>query len=186
MSEIAIRTRTAMPVIARLKKFLYQRAIRRYRSTNLNKVPENHFSVIRSVGILFDASQAHDREVILAYAERLRGSGIKVSLCGFFNSKVEGITFPFDFIDLKSVSFAGLPRGEHVEKFIEAPFDVLINLDMSLHRPLNYIAAASKALFKIGPAEGDQRHYDLLIGIPDRNMEKFIHEIRTTFNKIQG
>ena len=176
----------AMPMIRRLKTFLFERAIGKYRETNLSHVPENHFSAIRSIGILFEATDAADREVVLAFAEQLRETGAEVWPLGFINSKVDGITFRFDFIDLTQLSFAWLPKGEHVRKFIATPFDVLINLDTNTHRPLNYIAAASKALFKIGPAQGDHSHYDLMIEMQEKDVSRYIHEIRSTFNKIQG
>ncbi|HLF65135.1 MAG TPA: hypothetical protein VI603_15330, partial [Saprospiraceae bacterium] len=95
-----------MPVISRLKTFLHNRALARYHGTNLNMLPENHFSSIKSVGILFEAMDAKDREVVLGYAELLKKMGMDVWPFGFFNSKIKDITFPFDFIDLNNITFA--------------------------------------------------------------------------------
>lgn len=175
-----------MPVISRLKTFLHKRAIAKFRGTNLNKLPENHFSSIKSIGILFEAIEAKDREIVLEYAELLKKMGIDVWPFGFFNSKIKDITFPFEFIDLTHVTFAFLPEGKRIAEFIATQFDVLINLDTSSHRPLNYIAAASKALFKIGPAHGNHAHYDLMIEMHEKDLARYIQDIRTTFNKIQG
>ncbi len=186
MPDVPLQSIAPMPLILNLKKFLHNRAIGKFRSTNLNRLPENHFSTIRSVGVLFEATDAKDREVVLDYSSNLRKSGIEVWPFGFFDSKIKDITFPFDFIDLKSITFAFLPEGERIAKFIATPFDVLINLDTSSHMPMNYIAAASRALFKIGPAHGNHAHYDLMIEMHERDIAGYIQEIRTTFNKIQG
>ena len=186
MPAVSLQSIVSMPVISRLKTFLHNRALARYPGTNLNMLPENHFSSIKSVGILFEAMDAKDREVVLGYAELLKKMGMDVSPLGFFNSKIKDITFPFDFIDLNNITFAFLPEGEKISKFIATPFDVLINLDTSSHRPLNYIAAASKALFKIGPAHGNHTHYDLMIEMHEKDLARYIQDIRTTFNKIQG
>ncbi len=175
-----------MSLTRRLKTFLYDRAIGKYRETNLNHVRENHFSSIRSIGILFEATDSADREVVLAFANQLRETGIEVWPLGYINSKVDGITFRFDFIDLNQLSFAWLPKGDHVTKFISTSFDVLINLDTEMHKPLNYIAAASKALFKIGPAQGDHKHYDLMVEMPEKDVSRYIQQIRNVFNRIQG
>jgi hypothetical protein len=175
-----------MAMMLRLKDFLHNRIVGRYHETNLEKAPADHFSSIRSVGILFDAADSRDRDIVLDYAEQLRSQGIQVWPLGYFNSKVEGITFKFDFIDLTKLSFAFIPKGERVKEFIAKPFDLLVNLDSSLHKPLNYIAAASKALFKIGPANGNHQHYDLMIEMQEQDISKYIQEIRKTFNKISG
>lgn len=176
----------AMPLISRLKSFLHKRAVDKFHTTNLSKAPANHFSSIKTVGILFDATHDVERDTVLGYARRLREEGIVVALLGFFNTKVEGIDFNFPYIDLKNLSFSQIPHGSQVEHFIQTPFDVLINLDTAMHKPLNYIAAASKALFKIGPAEGDHKHYDLMIAAPNHDLTNYIEQIKTTFNKIQG
>lgn len=165
---------------------MHDRAMAKFRTTNLNKVPDNHFSEIKSVGIAFLASDAKDREEVLKYADYLKKTGFDVETFGFFNSKIKDITFPFKFIDLTNLSFAYLPLGEQVIEFINKPFDVLINLDTASHKPLNYIAAASKALFKIGPAHGNHAHYDLMIEMHEHDLARYIQDIRTTFNKIQG
>jgi hypothetical protein len=66
------------------------------------------------------------------------------------------------------------------------PFDVLINLDTEMYRPVSYIAAASQALFKIGPAEGNHDHYDLMIATHGKDVNEYIEQIRSVFNKIEG
>jgi hypothetical protein len=175
-----------MPLLSNFRKFLYQRAVRKYKSTNLEQVPDRHFVNIKSVGIVFDANEAKDREAVMAYVERLQNSGMEVWPFGFFDTKIVGVTFPFDFIDVTHLSFAQLPKGDRIREFIQAPFDVLINLDNLLYPPINYICAASQALFKIGPAHGNPDHYDLMIETHEKSLNKYIEEIRKTFKKISG
>lgn len=173
-----------MSVKTKLQNFLHERAMRKYRETNLNGAREDLFTQISHVGILFDANESQDRDAVLDYAERLRAEGIKVWLFGYFNSKIEGVTFKFDYIDLSQLNFSFLPKGEKIKAFIETPFDLLINLDTSVHAPLNYVAAASKAQFKIGPSKGNAMHYDLMIESREKELGKYIDQIRMIFNKI--
>ena len=186
MADVLFRSVKSIPLLSRLKTFLYRRAIGKYRSTNISKVSENHFKKIRTVGILFDANDTKGREAVIGYRQQLQESGITVSLFGYFNSKVDGITFPFDFIDIRDLSFAYLPEGDRVRQFISTPFDVLINLDTQMHKPMSYMAAASRALFKIGPAQGDHNHYDLMIATEGNDIALYIEQIRSVFNKIEG
>lgn len=175
-----------MTLLLDLRDFLYRRALRKFKDTNLSKAPDNHFGQIRKVGIIFDANEAKDREAVMAYADRLRKTGINVWIFGYFNTKIEDITFPFDFIDTTSLSFAHLPKGEKIRDFIGTKFDVLINLDTAQYPAVGYIAAASQALFKIGPANGNPAHYDLMVESSSQDLRKYIDDIRTIVNKISG
>lgn len=186
MHDLIAQPRTDMALVLKIKDFLFKRALRKYKSTNLNHAPADLFAQIKTVGILFDAAEAKNREVILDYAGKLNSSGITTQLLGFIPSKVNGVSFSFDFIDVKNLSFSGIPQGQAIDNFINNRFDLLINLDTSMHKPLTYIAVASKAFFKIGPAHGEHHHYDLMISMQGNDIATYIQEIRTTFNKILG
>jgi hypothetical protein len=175
-----------MPLTTKLRNYLHERALRKYRGTNIDHAPVDLFNQIKSVGILFDANDARDRDAVLEFTAQLKAEGIDAWPFGFFNSKIEGLTFNFDYIDLNQLSFAYLPKGERIRKFIATEFDLLVNLDTAQYAPVNFIAAASKALFKIGPARGNPAHYDLMIDTAEKDLRKYIIEIRTTFNKISG
>jgi hypothetical protein len=186
MPEISTQPVNVMTLISRLKSLLYSRTLQKFHATNLNKVPVDHFSAIRTVGILLDASDSRHCRIIRDYQQKLTGMGVTSQLLGYYNSRVVDDPPDFPFFTAQQLSFAYIPKAGVADEFINTPFDVLINLDMKMHKPLSYIAAASKALFKIGPANGDHRHYDLMIHTPDGDLEKYLEEIRATFNKIQG
>jgi hypothetical protein len=175
-----------MPLISRFKVFLYYRALNKFRSTHLSKVKPDHFSKIRRIAIVFDPQNAEHRNVIKEYKHTLEEAGIQVSLFGYLDTKNPGITFDFPCIDQNSLSFAWIPKGQLVADFISTPFDVLINLDQAQHKPVNYICAASQAFFKIGPARGDSRHYDLMIDMQGNDIRRYLDEMRIIFNKIVG
>lgn len=175
-----------MAVLNKLKDFLYRQSLRKYRSTNLAKASPGHFKNIRSVGIIFDAMEARDRDVVLDYARTLKEGGIAVDILGYFNTKIEGPSFKVPYFDIRGLNFAGIPTGEHVHTFIQKPFDVLINLDQSDHKAINYVCAASQAIFKCGPAHGNPAHYDLMVAMQGGDLKAYLDQIRITFNKISG
>ena len=51
-----------MSVKTKLQSFLHERAMRKYRDTNLNGAREDLFTQIGYVGILFDANESRDRD----------------------------------------------------------------------------------------------------------------------------
>ena len=62
---------------------------------------------------------------------------------------------------------------------------MLVNLDYRQLKPITYIAAASKALFKVCPANGNQAHYDLMVDLGDNySTKEMIAEFRKTFRMI--
>ena len=171
-------------MIERLKQKLFERAINRFDSTNLEQINSRHFDEIGSVGIIFEASNPAACETVMKFRHDLIHREKEVQILGFFNQKQVLVAMPFNYFTLEHLNFALVPKGDIVRQFIAQQFDVLINLDHESCQPLNYIAAASNAMFKIGPASGNYKHYDLMIDMPKFELQAFIQEIRHTFNQI--
>ncbi|RLD20953.1 MAG: hypothetical protein DRI69_05215 [Bacteroidetes bacterium] len=172
-------------MLTRLKQILYNFKLRRYRTTNLHLLPDKHFQNIKSIGIVFDATSEKNHKSILNFQNKLKDEGRDVQLLGFFNQKEEPGPQTFSYFYIDGVGFAMTPTSDVAKQFIEHPFDVLINLDYDCNTTINYICAASRALFKIGPATGNPDHYDLMIDLGEHyKMGPFIKEIRSTFNLI--
>jgi hypothetical protein len=159
--------------------------MRRYRSTNLHMLPDDHFENIHTIGILFDATPQEDHKSILKFKKRLISNGKDVDILGFFNHKEEIGAQSFSYFNTEGVGFSMTPKSDVAKQFIEHPFDILINLDFKGNMTINYISAASRALFKIGPATGNYDHYDLMIDLgEDYQVARLIREIRHNFNLI--
>lgn len=171
-------------MLDKVKKLLYNRTLRRYASTNLDSIPNGHFKHIEKVGITFNAGEI-DQKVLLAFATDLKNRDKEVRMLGFFDHKQDPGAQHFGYFTQENLTFSGIPKSDVVEQFISREFDVLMNMDYSAHSALNYVCAASRALFKIGPATGDARHYDLMVDMQDRfDLQSYIGEIRQVFNLI--
>lgn len=172
-------------MLERIGEFLYKRAINRFRSTNLHKIRDGHFDNLRTVGIVFDASREKDLKALAKFKHDLQQRDREVQVLGFFPTKDEVGHQSFGYFTEEHVNFAKLPKSEIVKQFIARPFDVLINMDASGHKPVNFVCAASQALFKIGPATANPAHYDLMIDLKDNfHAKHYIENIRTTFSQI--
>lgn len=172
-------------MIDRLRKYLYRRALGRYKATNLHEIEQNHFRNIRSVGIVFNVSEMNDQKPLRQFQSDLINRNKQVELLGFFDVKEQPEAQDFGYFTLQHLNFAGIPRSDITDQFIARRFDVLINMDYTAHPALSYVCAASKALFKIGPATGKTEHYDLIIDMAGRfDLAAYIKQIRQTFNLI--
>lgn len=116
-----------------------------------------------TIGILFDATELKDRDIVLKFADELRKQSKKVKLLGFFNNKMEGESFPFPFYNTKNLDWTRCPGGEEVKKFLDQKFDLLFVLKSQAAVHMEYIAALAYAHLKVGPCTENTYCLDLMI-----------------------
>lgn len=166
----------------------------------LGKELQNHsrnhefvgFEKSKSVGLLFDATNAEDLELVKRYVKYLKDFKKKVKAIGFFNvrevpemvySKLE-----FDYFTKKELNWYFKPQPAFVDQFIDEEFDILIDLNFKSSFSLKYISLLSKAKFKVGKFTEEHNEFDFMIEIPEdkglkyflRNFDIYIAQINTT------
>lgn len=139
----------------------------------------------RTVGILFDAAEADDHELVKKFVVYLRGLGKKVKAIGYYSNKlVPQMTYSkleYDFFDKKQLNWYMKPSDPFIRNFIEDEHDILIDFNVKDHFPLRYIAAISKAKFKVGRlSPGTEFIYDLTIDTgTSTDLKSFMREVDT-------
>ena len=132
----------------------------------------------RSIGILFEGTQNEEREVVLGYAKKLKSNGRKVKLLAYFDNDLKSENFTFRHFNKKQLDWALRPKLPEVEEFTQQPFDLLINLSKRNILPLDYVAANSKARFRVGPSTEQTYCYDLMIEHTEKqDLKLFIKQI---------
>ncbi|MGQ0827147.1 MAG: DUF6913 domain-containing protein [Bacteroidota bacterium] len=154
-----------------LKKEL--QALRKERKPN-----KFSFDAIKTVGILFDATNAEDFEIVKRYVVYLREYRKRVKVIGFFSTKeIPALTYSkleYDFISTKELNWLGKPSSMVVKNFIDEEYELLIDLNVRDHFPLRYISALSKAAFKVGKYdEKDTGIYDFMIDADNTKTVKY-------------
>lgn len=163
------------------KKKRIQSAISVKTGFQLNK--KNHF------GLLIDAADVDNRQIVSLFAEELRRKGNRVKILGFIDGKMEGMGLSFDVITSSDLSrVAKIPNSLVAESFMDQPFDILINLSIHQnHKALEYIASVSKATFRVGPwyPHHGQHPYDLCVDAgTTATLKEWINELMSTLQKI--
>lgn len=139
----------------------------------------------KTIGILFEATNAQDFELVKRYVVYLREMRKKVKAIGYFNSKeVPQLTYSkleYDFFANKQLNWQMKPSEPFVKNFIEAEYDILIDLNIHQHLPLKHIAALSCARFKVGRTQSHSPGiYDLSIDQPaDKTLKYFLKQVDT-------
>jgi hypothetical protein len=152
----------------------------RQRLRDLNKFS---FEDARTVGILFDATNTEDYELVKRYVVYLREHRKKVKVIGFFNSKeIPALTYSkleYDFFSARELNWLGKPSSVVISNFMDEPYDLLIDLNVHDHFPLRYIASLSKAKFKVGKyKEKDENIYDMMIDSDNtKTLKYFLRQV---------
>ena len=144
-----------------------------------------NFDKIKTVGILFDATNTEDYEIVKRYVVYLREHQKKVKVIGFFSTKeIPSLTYSkleYDFFSTKELNWMGKPSSVVIQNFINEEYDLLIDLNIHDHFPLRYISALSKAAFKVGKYnEKDTEIYDMMIDADNtKTVKYFLRQIDT-------
>lgn len=155
----------------------------------LKNYQQAHYSMdlssAQSIGILLDATELAGREVVLKFADNLRKQGKNVKLLAFFGGDAKVANFVFTHFTKKDLDWALRPKNQDVKKFMNTPFDILINLTPHGSLPLEYIAAFSKAKFRVGPSTEKTYCYELMIDTAaKKDLHSFIQQVTFFINKM--
>ena len=155
-------------------------------SLDRKRVPNKFsFDKAKTVGIIFDATNTDDYEIVKRYVIYLREHMKKVKVLGFFSTKeIPALTYSkleYDFFSVKELNWLGKPDSVTIKNFISEEYDLLIDLNIHDHFPLKYIAALSMAHFKVGKLDdGGMDIHDLMIDSDNtKTVKYFLRQIDT-------
>ena len=151
-----------------------------------------------SVGILFDATNSENFELVKKYIVYLRDMKKRVKAIGFYNQRTPPpMTYSkleYDFFSIKDLNWYNFPDTIYVRNFIEDEYDILLDLNLTDLFPLKYISALSRAKFKVGKKDDKNNGiFDMMIDADIskglkyflRNMDSYIFIInKNTTNHV--
>ena len=114
----------------------------------------NSIEQVKKLLIVWDASRPLEFPALTEFYNRMQERGIKTDIVAYY----PGDTLPDQYTairyltcirrnELNSLYIPALPEAE---KFIDAPYDVLIEINFDNLFPLHYISSLSAAGFKVG------------------------------------
>jgi len=149
-----------------------------------------NFEQAKKIGILYDATDLEEFEIVKEYAKVIREERKEVKALGFVNEKEtqsnQMPTIDLDFFTKKDLNWYHKPGGYIVENFINTEYDILISLNFNDCYPLQYISAVSKAKFRVGKYDEKYKlYYDLMIDLQNNNnLSYFIELVNHYINMI--
>jgi len=148
------------------------------------KVFYSNISLVKSIGIVWDASRTEEFASITKFYQKMHERNIEVKILGFFPGKdlpnqytaVRYLTI----IRKQELNFLYLPVSNESNTFINNRFDILIDINFKKVFPLYYISAQSKAAFKVGlfDAQQNESPFDLMMEIKNPvNVDDYLYQI---------
>jgi hypothetical protein len=151
-----------------------------------------NFTDSKNIGILFDATNAEDFELVKKYIKFLKDSKKRVRSFGYYNTKeipaMQYSKLEVDFFTKRQVNWHLKPTDPLIKNFTDEEFDILINFTVHQCLPLVYIAALSKAKFKIGKHFPKyEMYYDLLLDVEEgKSLKYFMRNVDVYLNMINS
>ena len=150
-----------------------QKFINKLVSFRLAEVSSNK---LESVGIVLNLSEFDDFEPFRIFFGELKLNPNKIKIVGFTDDpKLTESSIELLYSD-KQIGWRGRIKNNELQSFLNTPFDALISYYRNDNLELNLITALSKANFKVGLSNKDERLHDLILDVETKDFDVFKQE----------
>jgi hypothetical protein len=137
----------------------------------------------KSVSILFDATNPENRAHALDFAQYLQKKGKKIYVLAFLNDKDKHErSFPFDYFNLTNLNWAGVPKCQKLDDFLEKKSDILLTITPRVNHSLDFVAALAQSHLKIGTFTDSFFGYDVMFSVQS-GMAAYLQQINYFLTK---
>jgi len=179
-------------MIESIRKILTNYRLKRDLADNNISHETVNFDAAKKIGLLYDATESKNFEVVKEYVKDVRSRQKEILALGFVDKKVlpqnQFAQLGLDFFTRKDLNWQQFPVSLEVSNFIKEPFDIVVNLSDNAVFPLRYIAAVSKAKFRVGRFDSSSVPcYDMMIeASPETDLKQFIKQAEDYLRKIKS
>jgi len=148
----------------------------------LNKLLENRQVTLSndkvvSLGVVLNIDEIDDFEIFRELAEYLKLRPNKLKIIAYSSIKKEHLLSWDECFSPKDFGWRGAIKNTELENFLNTKYDVLISYYEKEILELKLITAKSKAKFKIGILQSDERVNDLIIKTNLKQFDLFKKEV---------
>jgi hypothetical protein len=144
-------------------------------------------SKVQTIGVILNSEEFSDFEAFRKFFKRLQLKPNETKIITMLQDSLGPNENLDTYFSLQDFGWKGQFKNLDLQTFVDQEFDLLIGYYKTQHIELNMITAASKASFKVGLSNEDQRYYDLIIDCEPTDFSTFIIELNkylTVLNKI--
>ncbi|OIQ16340.1 hypothetical protein [Lacinutrix sp. MedPE-SW] len=134
-------------------------------------------SKIKSIGVIINADETVDYKKISSLLKTLNVNPNNFQIIAFTIEKTFEENSNFQCFNKKSIGWKGSIKNETLKHFLNREFDILISYYVEAPMYLKLLTAVSKARFKVGILQEDERLNDLIIKTDIENYKMFEIEL---------
>jgi len=170
-----------------LRNYFYQNklneAIRNVKT--IHKV--TNLTDAKTIGIVYDSTKPDNDIVIAKFAEQMRANGKSVELLGYINDPKVDSKADVTIFNKKALSWTGVPNSDKVKAFTDKKFDLLLAPFITNNAPLEFVAATSKAKWRLGVyTKGKTDLYDMMVMMDGKtDLQYFLNQSIYFLNEIK-
>jgi hypothetical protein len=168
-----------MTLFHKIKRWFFYRVLRQ-NEEETNRIPKIfNIDSAKTLGIIYDASTSESTSLVTTFANTLKNKDKKVVMLGYINDKKSESSELMKLFNKTSLNWYKIPSNKEVDDFLAKDIDVLVAVHTKESLPLQYIAAHSKAKFRIGPfIEKSKSSYDWMIHCTsDTNLDSYLKQV---------
>ena len=151
---------------------------------NRRKAHYSNINHVKNIGIVWDASMIDDFAFLSRFYQKMHEGKTEVRIFGYFPGKIlpsqlTAIRY-LSILKREELNLFYQPVSTETKKFVDKPFDVLIDLNFKKLLPLQYISSLSNAGLKVGIFESETRNppFDLMIELKGPvNVEEYLNHV---------
>ena len=129
----------------------------------------------KKVGLVWDASKPDEFQVLSQFHQKMTERNVGLEIIGYYPGKElpDKITAIRYLVCLKQqdLNYAYRPVSNEASRFINSPFDILIDANFNSVFPLEYISTLSLAGLKVGIFNNGYEHspFDLMLEVSSKS-----------------
>lgn len=169
-----------------IKQYFYKRALAEAVTKQSPKREIVNLNDGKYIGIIYDSRDAANDAVVTAFANQLRSTGKQVELLGHVSDKKIESKPGIQVLHSKTLSWAGVPSDTQTEAFAAKKFDLLLACFIGDNPALEYIAATSKAKWRVGVYNKTKTElYDMMVNTGGKaDLQYLIEQMVHFLNKL--
>lgn len=162
-------------ILKAFKEKSNQKFINKLLSSKVTRVDNKK---IESIGVIIDASEFSNADELKSYFNSLGIPLHKVKVIVFIEDEKKAERLWGNYFSKKDFGWRGKINHVELETFINTEFDALVNFHKTDALELKMVTAASKANFKIGLSNVDDRLFDFILDVGIDELDVFKSELK--------
>ena len=154
------------------KRYLRKRTNNNLENRDLSKLNDS----VKTIGFLVDEDQFQDFDKLRDFSKDMGLQPKDVKIFTFMNVKKKLPTLRQNMVNNKHFTWKGEIHNKNAEEFLKIAFDVLVGDNQGKNEFMDWMMSKSKAKFKVGFSNTDDRIFDLVIKIKLLQVAKFKKE----------